>query len=342
MNSKLIAIADANAPQSIIGISLLVKLLQNNGHQADQMLAKANIAAQLLSDPNATISFQQEVVFTRELVNTLLDEELGFKAGQYYRLNAYGLIGLAAGLSETVNDAIVFFLKYIRLSHIHFDINFFKKDGNAILRFSDQFELGDLRRFYLERDFSFAFLSTRDMFPRSIIGQKPKTIHFDFPCPTSVEHYQSLYECIVHFSMPYNEILCDERYLDLQLPLASALTRELLEEQCKIKEITLFGHESFAGKIRQNIQAVENEIPSLEIIAKMHFLTTRTMRRKLKQQGITFQQLVNEELNKKALHYLLTTSLSIEQISIRLGYSDSASFINAFKRWTGKTPKACR
>jgi len=87
---------------------------------------------------------------------------------------------------------------------------------------------------------------------------------------------------------------------------------------------------------------MENEIPNLETIAKMHFLTARTMRRKLKEQGVTFQQLVNEELSKKSLHYLSTTNLNIEQISMRLGYSESASFIHAFKRWTGKTPKEYR
>ena len=59
---------------------------------------------------------------------------------------------------------------------------------------------------------------------------------------------------------------------------------------------------------------------------------------KLKEQGVTFQQLVNEDLSKKSLHYLSTTNLNIEQISMRLGYSESASFIHAFKRWTGKTP----
>lgn len=342
MNPELTAICDVNARQSIIGISLLTKFLQSNGYNAKEMLSQADISPQLLNDPKATISFQQEIAFTRVLVKTLADNELGFKAGQCYRLNAFGHIGLAAGSSDTVGEAIAFFLKYIRLAYTHFDINFFKKDGNAILRFSDKFNLGHLRRFYLERDFSFAFLSTRDMFPRSIVGQKPKTIHFDFPCPTNVERYRILYECPVYFSMPYNEILFDERYLDLQLPLANSLTRELLEEQCKIQEIALFGHNSFEGKIRQIIQAMENEIPNLESIAKMHFLTARTMRRKLKEQGVTFQQLVNEELSKKALQYLSTTNLTIEQISMCLGYSESASFIHAFKRWTGKTPKAYR
>jgi len=340
--NKLLAIEEVNSRQSIIGISLLAKLVDSHGYNVSYMFEQAQINEQLLNDAKATISFQQEVAFTRALINTLTDDCLGFKAGQYYRLNAFGHIGLAASSSNTVSDAIEFFLKYIRLAYTHFDIHFFTKDGNAILRFSDKYILGNLRRFYLERDFSFAFLSTRDMFPRSIVGQKPKTIHFDFPCPTTVEQYQEMYECPVYFSMPYNQILVDERYLDLPLPLANPLTRELLEEQCKNQEIALYGPVSFDEKIRKIIQTMEGEMPSLESIAKMHFITARTLRRKLKEQGVTFQHIVNEELSKKALEYLSTTELSVEQISMRLGYSESASFIHAFKRWTGKTPKAFR
>ena len=342
MKTTLIAVNDVNSRQSIIGISLLAKLVAQHGHSVTELLTQADICAQLLNDAKATISFQQEVAFTQALIKTLKDDELGFKAGQCYRLNAFGHIGLAAGCSDTVRDAIAFFLKYIRLAYTHFSIDFFQKDGNAVLRFTDQYELGNLRRFYLERDFSFAFLSTRDMFPRSIKGQKPKTIHFDFPCPTSIEHYQELYECTVHFSMAHNQILFDERYLDLPLPLANPLTRELLEEQCKSQEIALYGSERIDDKIRAVIQASQGKMPNLDGMAAMCFFSTRTLRRKLKERGVTFQQLLNEELHKKALHYLLSTHLTIEQISQRLGYSESASFNHAFKRWTGKTPNAYR
>mgnify|MGYP001943215831 CR=1 FL=1 len=338
----LTPLAKVNSKQSVIGISLLVKLIESYAIDASTMLEKAGINQNVLVDPKASISFQQEIAFTTALVNTIKDKDLGFKVGQCYRLNAFGHIGLAAGSCNTVVDAIELFLKYIRLAYTHFTINFFKKEGNAILRYCDQYALGELRRFYLERDFSFSFLSTRDMFPRSIVGQKPKVIHFDFACPTTVEHYERLYECPVRFSMSHNQILFDERYLDLALPLANPLTKELLEEQCKQQEIALFGSKNLANKIRQIIQEMEDEIPKLENIAQMHFITARTLRRKLKEQGVTFQQIANEELCNKAFNYLSTTDLSIEQISLRLGYSESASFIHAFKRWTGKTPKQYR
>jgi len=127
MVRKLTAIADVDSCQSIIGISLLTKLVKSKGFDPKYMLEKSGISKQLLNDPKATITFQQEVAFTREFVNTLADDDLGFKAGQCYRLNAFGHIGLAAGSSDTVSEAIDFFLKYIRLAYTHFDINFFKK-----------------------------------------------------------------------------------------------------------------------------------------------------------------------------------------------------------------------
>lgn len=311
---QLTPITKVNSQQSIIGISLLVKLIESYSVDASTILTKSGINPNMLVDPKASVSFQQEIAFTTELVNAIKDDDLGFKVGQCYRLNAFGHIGLAAGSCNTVAEAIELFLKYIKLAYTHFAISFFKKEGNAILRYTDQYELGKLRVFYLERDFSFSFLSTRDMFPRSIVGQKPKTIHFDFPCPTTVKHYETLYECPVKFSMPYNQILFDERYLALPLPLANPLTKELLEEQCKQQEMALLGAKNLASKIRQIIQEMVGEIPNLEKIAQMHFITARTLRRKLKEQELTFQQIVNEELCKKALNYLSTTGLSVEQI----------------------------
>jgi len=90
------------------------------------------------------------------------------------------------------------------------------------------------------------------------------------------------------------------------------------------------------------IRDSENSIPNLEDIARQFNTTSRTVRRKLTTEGFSYQELLSEELCRKATHYLETTHLTVEQITQRLGYGESASFIHAFKRWTGKTPKAYR
>jgi AraC-like DNA-binding protein len=337
----LIKVKNSTSSQSIMGISLLVKLLNNYQIDPKPLLSEVGIYEKLLEDPNAQISFQQEYNFTALLKEKIADANLGFKAGQLYRVSAFGHIGLGATASENVNEAIDFFLKYIRLAYTHFNVNFIKEKGNAILRFKDIYQLGSLRQFYIERDFSFAFLSTRDIFPRSVAGHKPKTIHFDFPCPSSIKTYETLYECPVLFDMPYNEILFDEKYLMLKLPQANALTKQLLEEQCKAQEIAFFGYSGFEKIIRDHI-INHNEMPNLSVIASLHNTTPRTIRRKLSSQGTSFQKLVNEVLCEKSKQLLGETRLTIEQISFKLGYSEAASFIHAFKRWTNTTPNNYR
>ncbi len=328
--------------QSVNGISLLVKLVQSYGFSPLPMLSKADIAPSMLEDPKAKISNQQDIKFVRAMLDTIDDPEIGFHAGQRYKFGAFGHLGLAVASCNSVEDAIHLFLKYIRLAYTHFDVSFFKTDGKAILRFKGLDELKELKRFYLERDFSFMMISTRDMFPRTLANQKFKAIHFDFECPTNKEQYEKLYECSVSFSMPFNEIQFDEGYLARPLPQANPLARQVLEEQCEYQKIEIFGPQEYLEKVQEAIRRCDYSIPNLEDISKQLNTTSRTVRRKLKAEGYNFQALVTQELSQKSIHLLETTNLTVEQVSLRLGYSESASFIHAFKRWTGNVPKFYR
>ncbi|MEH6447292.1 MAG: AraC family transcriptional regulator [Oleispira sp.] len=328
--------------QSIIGVSPLVALIESYGVSPIPILERTGITLNMLKDAKAKISFSQELAFISAMLDLIVDSDIGFRAGKYYKLNSFGHLGLAVATCDSVEDAIQLFIKYIQLSYTHFDVSFFKTEGKAILRFKDLCELKELRRFYIERDFSFMMISTRDMFPRTLANQKFKAIHFDYECPTTVAQYEALFECTVRFSMPFNEIQFDERYLDRPLPQANPLTRQLLEEQCEFQKVEAIGPEGYVQKIQQVIRNSEDMIPNLEEIAKQFHTTSRTIRRKLKTEGYSFQALLSEELSRKAIHYLETTTITVEQISLKLGYSESSSFIHAFKRWTGKVPKAYR
>ncbi|HMY82724.1 MAG TPA: helix-turn-helix transcriptional regulator, partial [Agitococcus sp.] len=63
---------------------------------------------------------------------------------------------------------------------------------------------------------------------------------------------------------------------------------------------------------------------------------------RLQQAGLGFQQLLDEARKRDAIKLLQNTSLTIEQIALRLGYTDPANFTRAFKKWTGDTPSKYR
>ncbi|WP_052000217.1 AraC-like transcriptional regulator QhpR [Caenispirillum salinarum] len=71
-------------------------------------------------------------------------------------------------------------------------------------------------------------------------------------------------------------------------------------------------------------------------------MSRRTLRRRLEEEGITFQRLVDECRHSSAVAWLTRTDLSLSEIALRLGYSDQTAFSRAFTRWAGASPRAVR
>ena len=70
--------------------------------------------------------------------------------------------------------------------------------------------------------------------------------------------------------------------------------------------------------------------------------TPRTLRRRLRDQGLTFRQILDELRAEVGSRYLRDTDMSIEDIAHALGFSDAANFRHAFRRWTNNSPQQFR
>ncbi len=80
----------------------------------------------------------------------------------------------------------------------------------------------------------------------------------------------------------------------------------------------------------------------IETIAGSLNMSTRTLQRRLTDEGVSFAGLKDQIRFDLAVSGLKSRSLSIEEISEELGFSDRHSFTRAFKRWSGVTPSAFR
>jgi AraC-like DNA-binding protein len=79
-------------------------------------------------------------------------------------------------------------------------------------------------------------------------------------------------------------------------------------------------------------------IASLDEIASNFNTSPRSLQRKLRDEGISFQQLADTVRKSIALHYLQSGDHPLKEISYLLGYNETSAFTRAFRRWTGKTP----
>ncbi|RME66501.1 MAG: helix-turn-helix domain-containing protein, partial [Alphaproteobacteria bacterium] len=80
-----------------------------------------------------------------------------------------------------------------------------------------------------------------------------------------------------------------------------------------------------------------------EHIARELGVSSRTMRRKLAAEGLSYQALLDDCRMRFAAHEFRTREkLSLSEMALKLGYSEHSTFTRAFARWTGMAPQAYR
>lgn len=81
---------------------------------------------------------------------------------------------------------------------------------------------------------------------------------------------------------------------------------------------------------------------SVQAVARRLATSVRTLQRRLREEGTSFQQALAETRRALAEHYLHSSELSAPEISYLLGYEDPNSFYRAFQQWTGLSPERAR
>ncbi len=83
---------------------------------------------------------------------------------------------------------------------------------------------------------------------------------------------------------------------------------------------------------------VKHSTPSLQTVAQNLAMSPQTLRRRLREEGSSFQRLLDQLRCDLAIEALYLQHLSVEKASQMLGFSEVRSFSRAFKKWTGMPP----
>ncbi len=79
-------------------------------------------------------------------------------------------------------------------------------------------------------------------------------------------------------------------------------------------------------------------LPSFDEAAAQLNIHPDRLRRDLRREDQTFRALRDARLQEQACSLLEDTSLAMDEVARRLGFSESSAFSRAFRRWTGQSP----
>jgi AraC-like DNA-binding protein len=114
-------------------------------------------------------------------------------------------------------------------------------------------------------------------------------------------------------------------------------------ESVVIEYITNMNPSQISTKVKNLLMILfENGEPKLKTIAKKLNMSERSLRRRLKEENISYREVLKNTRIELASHYLANTQMPITQVSLKLGFSDTSNFSRAFTRWFSQSPSQFR
>lgn len=167
--------------------------------------------------------------------------------------------------------------------------------------------------------------------------------HFAYPMPTHVAEYHHMLPCQHIFDAAETMLVFDASTLDLPLAQDYDALKALIREL----PLRFFVKPAFAGSFSQQVRSclsahMSQGFPSVEETAATFYTTSRTLRRKLLDEGTSFQEIKEGIRREQAMQLLHETTLSIQEIALAVGFREASVFIKAFRHWAGMTPRAYR
>ncbi|MDT3994316.1 AraC family transcriptional regulator [Mammaliicoccus fleurettii] len=162
--------------------------------------------------------------------------------------------------------------------------------------------------------------------------------------PINFEITQHVQTVAIHFSFLYfeqadsNLIVCNKK--DLLYPFATHnnVIWDFLEGEFNHRLAELTNNQKFTSTIQSILfKLIPNGKFKLEDIAKNIGLSTRTIQRNLSAERTTYKQQLQEIQKIVAINYIKNYHIEIDEVAYLIGYSETSSFLRAFKKWTGQT-----
>ncbi len=321
------------------------------GMSDDAILAIVRLVglpARALEDPEFPISLEQEL---RAL--TLMLEQLrhttpsvaGFAIETFSRvgINHYGVLGLTIQHAPDTLAAIRVLLAHPELSWGHSRIVVSRAADTVRLAFDMETPLGDtLREYCITRD-----LVSVERLIGDILDRQPNpilvTLPFAEPSPPGPDPGQpgAWLPCPIRFGDTEASIHYPAAILEAVPVHASEMAFKRYQRLTRQFASLLADDTSITEQVSRLLWAYTPP-PSRDELAAMLTRSTRTLARKLRDEGTSYNELLRRVHSERATNFLRHSSMSIARIAEQMGYSDPAAFTRAFESWTGVTPSRWR
>jgi len=322
-------------------VRIMTAMLGEAGLESAAVFRAAGLAPALADDPDGEISGAEELRFQQAFANATRHlPGLWLRTGLRYRLMSYGPLGLAVLAASNVAEGlrVLDAFQALTFSLMNYRV---RGDGGAPVALSadDSLAPPDLREFLQERALGSVTMFLNDMRQRAFPFERIESV---LDRPAGWLGCEALLGVPVMFGAAVTQWVFKPGAGAEPLPMSSPLLEETYQRMCA----RLIGNaevtDPFVSRLYGLLVRSHRGFPSAVTVAPQLAVSERTLHRKLAARGTSFGAILDQVREQRARFMLERSALSVEQIGDILGFSETASFSRAFKRWTGTSPLTFR
>ena len=325
--------------QSILGLIPLFSAIEKLGHDPSALMEKRGLSLGALNG-SAVIDQSLELEIVSDAIQLLKDPLLGMKVGSQVSFTSYGIYAMLLMTAPSFMESLKSGVQFQSLSLLFSQMSLHVLPNYIELRYTLPEADSELRAFIADRDLIGTLTFVKEMVQEPgnfILGigvARPK------PEKRLLEEYKRYIPFDVQFDQVNNWIRLSKTILTLEQKHGNSLAHQLYRVQA-FELLRKFYPESddIVAQTKQIIQGYESSFPSVPDVAKLFGVSERTYRRKLDLVQTSYRSILDGHKKNRCLDMMASNKVSVNELVDALGYSESASFLRAFKRWTGTTPK---
>lgn len=287
------------------------------------------------------VPVQKSDEFFKKAVERSGDPSFGLTVAEYINPATFQQYGIGLLYSQTLRDFLNRFSRFSSFMTTLYDIEFQDRFSDAKLSMNP---VADLSQQTLQFDID-VFTAGVMKFLRLAFRPDyvPLKVNIGWAPPEECRHrYHDVFQCEIAFDAHETSVEFD--YFDLEKKFPAA-NMELARQNDKV--VVEFLSKSARVDLRYRVYSKLIEMLASgecgrEQVARSLNMSAGSLHAKLKKEGTSFQELLEETRRSLAEQYVRQGDISLTEIAFMLGYTNSSNFSRAFKGWTGKTPRAYR
>ncbi len=316
------------------------ELVTDLGGNSTRLLRKSGIEPAALNQLTAFISFESLIELLERSAVDLGCPDFGLRLAERQDIGILGTLSVAMRYSATVGEAMGCASKYF---HVHnaavaFTITTGDRRGQARLVF--RVLPGPYHRWAQTAEHGLG-LTWRILTLLSEGRCHLQQVWFPHPAVATEATYRSRFDAPLTFRADRTALAVVAR--DLNLPI-SEHNRGLRDLATRYLDRQLpRGRTPFTMQVRQVIETLLGTgTCGHRQVANALYMHPRTMQRRLREDGTTFEDIKDETRRDLAQRYLSQPDLPLSQVASLLGYSEQSAFGRSCRRWFQTSPREFR